>query len=168
MSVEMKVQSAYLLSTSVQLFDKESVLKLSHLLTDTMKEQKNASQNHQVLNDVISATKNLATVMICEKSDKREKVAFLELLDQVSLGKRNELQEGEQSHLSMPHLEVVMTKTSVRHPNASLVIPEQQQQQQERSNVLIQVKTSSIATGRSSIDVQGQIMEHPTETCHQV
>ncbi len=96
--------------------------------------------------------------MINDKSDKNEKLAFLELLDQVSMIARSELQEGEQSHLSMQHLEVVMAKTSARHPNASLVIP---QQQQERSGVLIQVKTATIITSvsSSSIDVQGQILE---------
>ncbi len=173
LSVEMKAHNSKLLSNEIQLFDKQSVLKLSQLLTDTMKEQNNSS--HQVLNDAISATKNFATVMISDKSEKDEKLTFLELLDQVSLKMRNELQEGEHANLSMSHLEVVMAKTSAQRPNASLVIPQQQRQQpqeQDRSNVLIQVRTASIiATGAHSpssspspIDVQGQIMEHPTET----
>ncbi len=156
----MKVQNTKLLSSEIQLFDKESALKLSHLLTDTMKTQ-NVSQ-HNVLNDAISATKNFATVMISDKSDKNEKLTFLELLDQVSMIARSELQEGEQAHLSMKHLEVVMAKTSLRYPNASLVIP--QQQQQERSSVLIQVKTAPISVNYPSIDIQSQIMDYPTET----
>ncbi len=141
LSVELRVQNSKILSNEIQLFDKEAVLKLSHLLTDTLKEQKES--HHQVLNDAISATKNFANVMISNKSETSEKVAFLELLDQVSLKMRSELQEGEQSHLSMPHLEVVMAKTSDRYPNASLAIP-----QQDRSSVLIQVKTVSISTDR--------------------
>ncbi len=175
LSVEMRVQNSKLLSNEIQLFDKQSVLKLSQLLTETMKEQNNnSSLHHQVLNDAVSATKNFATVMISDKSEKDEKLTFLELLDQVSLKMRNELQEGEQANLSMSHLEVVMAKTSVQYPNVSLIILQQQQQQpqeQERGNVLIQVRTASIiSTGAhspsspSSIDVQGQIMEHPTET----
>ncbi len=175
LSVEMKVQNSKLLSNEIQLFDKQSVLKLSQLLTDAMKEQNNSSQhNHdhdQVLNDAMSATKNFATVMISEKSEKDEKLTFLELLDQVSAKKRSELQDGEQANLSMPHLEVVMAKTSSQHPNASLIIPQKGEQQQDGNTVLLQVKTASIiSTGAhspsstSSIDVQGQIMEHPTET----
>ncbi len=163
LSVEMRVQNSKLLSNEIQLFGKQSVLQLSHLLTDTMKAP-SASQ-HQVLDDAVSATKNLATVMIGDKSEKDEKLTFLELVDQVSAKKRNELQEGEISHLSMPHLEVVMAKTSDRYPNALLVISQQQEQEQDRSNVLVQVRTASITTSHSSsIDVQGQIMEHPTET----
>ncbi len=46
--------------------------------------------------------------MISDRRETGEKLVFIELLDQVSLKMRHELKEGEQAHLFMQHLEVVM------------------------------------------------------------